>query len=214
MKNGICAPYTVRSAQSSHERAALQAFIGQIYLHEFDARIPHFLPELIGLYRADGQLVAACGLNPATRGPLYLEKYLDRPIEALLTAQSHISASRASIMEVGNLAAATPGDGRMMFAAICILLSQNGFDWVAFTGTTRLRNSFRHLSFDPIELGEAGASQIGDDAANWGRYYEQHPKVMAGDLSRGRRILASNSMLHALFEPMPELFPAPRRMAS
>jgi hypothetical protein len=214
MKPGICAPYRIEIARNKEQRAALQAFIRQVYLREFGARIPHFLPNLIGLYQADGQLVAACGLNLAASGPLYLEKYLDQPIEDLLTRHYSTQANRSNIMEVGNLAASNPGNGRMMFAAICLLLGHNGFDWVAFTGTTRLRNSFRHLSFDPVELGEASASQVGGDAVNWGRYYEHHPKVMAGDLSRGRRILASNSMLHALFEPMPELFPAPRRMAS
>ena len=63
---------------------ALQGYIQAAYSQEFNARIPHFLPCLLGLYRADGLLVGACGLKLAGSERLYLEQYLEQPIEAAI----------------------------------------------------------------------------------------------------------------------------------
>ncbi len=209
MTADVRAPYRLMLASSAQQEAELRTFIQNAYQREFTARIPHFLPTLAGLYRADGVLVAACGLNLAGQNRLYLEQYLDSPVEYLLKQRLGVATRRESIIEVGNLAAHTPGAGRLMFAALCQLLCQNALDWVVFTGTAKLRNSFRHLSLDPVELIEARADKVGEDAADWGNYYRCHPRVMAGDLKRGRQILSSNSLLLSLFEPMPALMAAP-----
>ena len=78
----IQAPYRLILAESPQQVMALQAYIQAAYTLEFNARIPHFLPCLLGLYRADGVLVGACGLNHASTGkreqPLYLEQYLEQ----------------------------------------------------------------------------------------------------------------------------------------
>lgn len=215
MTTDICAPYRLILARTPDQTASLQAFIREVYQREFSAQIPHFLPLLAGLYQADGKLVAACGFNPAHEQPLYLEHYLAEPVEALLQTRLGQTIPRGTVMEVGNLASKGIGTGRLMFAALCQLLSQNGYDWVVFTGTAKLRNSLAHLSFDLIELAQASAEQVGSDANAWGDYYRHQPKVMVGNLARGRQLLASNSMLLSLFQPMPRLYmTAEKRMAS
>ena len=87
MTSEIQAPYRLILAESEQQVMALQAYIQDAYTLEFNARIPHFLPCLLGLYRADGTLVGACGLNHASEGPLYLEQYLEQPIEAAINTR-------------------------------------------------------------------------------------------------------------------------------
>ena len=135
----IQAPYRLLLAQSPQQVMALQAYIQAAYTLEFNARIPHFLPCLLGLYRADGVLVGACGLNHASTGereqPLYLEQYLEQPIEAAIETRLGVRPARSRIIEVGNLACSEPGNARLMFAALCRLLCDNALDYVVFTGT-------------------------------------------------------------------------------
>ena len=206
METEIRAPYTLRLASTPQQQATLREFIQNAYRREFNAQIPHFLPILAGLYRADGILVAACGLNLARHDHLYLEQYLAQPVEALLNQQSGETVRRDSIVEVGNLATHAPGNGRLMFAALCRLLNDNAFDWVVFTGTAKLRNSFTRLRLNPVELALAEAHQVGEDASAWGEYYRCQPKVMAGDINQGREVLAQSSLLLNLLGPMPRLF--------
>lgn len=203
MNTDLRSPYRLKLASTPAQQAELRNFIQNAYQREFAARIPHFLPLLAGLYNADNTLIAACGLNPASQGRLYLEHYLEQTIESLLRQKFGTPVRRDTIFEVGNLAADTAGAGRLMFAALVQLLRENAQDWVVFTGTIKLRNSFRHLHLKPVELVEARADKIGSDASDWGSYYRCRPWVMAGDLQQGHQVLTQNSLLLSLFGPMP-----------
>ena len=205
MSIDIRPPYTMQIATTPEQVTTLQAFIGDAYLREFRARIPHFLPLLIGLYRADDTLVAACGLQLAATGPLYLEQYLDLPAEQQLAAMQDEPPRRDGIAEIGNLATSAPGNGRLMFAAMCQLLYQQNMEWVMFTGTRKLRNSLRRLQLDPITLAVASPARVGEHAGHWGDYYQHQPMVMAGRLAEGRNILSANSLLLPLLAPTPSL---------
>lgn len=211
------APYRLLLAKSPQQVMALQTYIQAAYTLEFNARIPHFLPCLLGLYRADGVLVGACGLNQACHGeheqPLYLEQYLEQPVEAAIETRLGVRPARHRIIEVGNLACSEPGHARLMFAALCRLLCDNALDYVVFTGTAKLRNSFHRLHLTPVELAPAQADKVGDDASAWGAYYHCQPKVMVGDLGLGRQALAQGSLLLSLLAPMPSLFNCPHRSA-
>lgn len=202
----IQAPYRLILADSPQQVMALQTYIQAAYTLEFNARIPHFLPCLLGLYRADGVLVGACGLNLASAGALYLEQYLEHPVEAAIETRLGVRPARHRIIEVGNLACSEPGHARLMFAALCRLLCDNALDYVVFTGTAKLRNSFTRLRLNPVELAPAQAHQVGEDASAWGEYYRCQPKVMAGDINQGREVLAQSSLLLNLLGPMPRLF--------
>ncbi len=114
---------------------------------------------------------------------------------------------------MGNLACSEPGNARLMFAALCRLLCDNDLDYVVFTGTAKLRNSFHRLHLTPVELAPAQADRVGDDASAWGAYYHCQPKVMVGDLGIGRQALAQGSLLLSLLAPMPSLFNCPHRSA-
>ncbi|HIC8859090.1 thermostable hemolysin [Aeromonas hydrophila] len=213
MTTDIQAPYRLTLADTPQQVMALQGYIQAAYSQEFSARIPHFLPCLLGLYRADGLLVGACGLKLAGSERLYLEQYLEQPIEAAIETRLGAPARRDRIVEVGNLACSEPGNARLMFAALCRLLCDNDLDYVVFTGTAKLRNSFHRLHLTPVELAPAQADKVGDDASAWGAYYHCQPKVMVGDLGLGRQALAQGSLLLSLLAPMPSLFNCPHRSA-
>jgi len=201
------APFQLVLAQQPEHRTTLQNYIQQEYQREFNAVIPHFLPYILGLYRADGVLIGACGLNPATAGALYLERYLDQPVEQVASSRLNKPISRDGLVEIGNFACAESGNARTMFAALCRLLFENRLEFVVFTGTHKLRNVFHHLHLVPVELAAALPEQIGEEAMLWGNYYLGAPRVMVGDLSQGFRILSKSSMLLSLFGPMPVIFP-------
>ncbi|MGL4827184.1 MAG: thermostable hemolysin [Vibrionaceae bacterium] len=189
-------PYKLVLARSAQEIGELQAYIQEAYSKAFNATIPHFLPMLAGLYRADGVLVGACGMNLASDGRLYLENYLDQPIEQAVAKKLAIAVpARQKIIEIGNFASSEPGNARLMFAALCKLLCDNQLDFVVFTGTAKLRRSFERLSLNPVELALADAKMVGSDADAWGEYYSNQPKVMVGDINAGKAVLEQNSIL-------------------
>lgn len=163
-------------------RASLEQFIHDVYAKQYDADIKHFMPALMGLHSQNGSYLAALGMRPADQGHLFLEHYLDKPIENLLSDATHYEdneISRNSIVEVGNLAAHHAGGTRWLIIALTAYLQGAGYDWVAFTSVPSLRNSFRKLGLKLFKLGDAELSHLpGNEQEYWGRYYETRPEVM------------------------------------
>ncbi|MGV8844247.1 MAG: thermostable hemolysin [Pseudomonas sp.] len=180
-------PLSLYLAQSaSARRPGWERFIQERFATQHGATVRHFMPCLLGLEDATGQLQGAVGLRNAGSGPLFLERYLTQPVEAMIAGQHGSTApSRQQVVEVGNLAAASPGAARLLIVALTDLLVAMGFRWVTFTGTQTLLNSFQRLGLTPLPLGPADQACMGDELADWGRYYDGQPQVMAGDIYAG-----------------------------
>lgn len=177
---------TARSSLSfpaiADERAALERFIAERFRAVHGARIRHFCAHLLGVRDALGSLQAAAGYTPAASGRLFLEQYLDRPVEELLAVAAGKPVARGRVAEVGNLAAA-PGMGRMLIPAIGRHLHGLGYRWVVFTATRELRNALRRLRLEPLRLAPALPARLPDAGAAWGSYYTHDPAVMGGRIA-------------------------------
>jgi len=174
-----------RSLSGDASRHDLETFIHECFHQAYGARIRHFMPELFGLSDRNGSLCAVSGVRRAATGPLFLEHYLDEPIEQLVLARAGRPVDREGIVEVGNLAASNLGSARLSIITVTWLLAMGGFEWVAFTGNSSLVNSFNRLGLRPITLCPADPLRLGDDRHAWGRYYETQPSVHVGDIRAG-----------------------------
>lgn len=181
-------------------RFEIETFIRQCFAEAHGARVTHFMPRLFSLRAKGGDLIAAFGLRPAASERLFLETYLDRPIEAELRQRLGVSVRREEIIEVGNLSALYPGAARWLIVALTAMLYEEGYRWVVFTGTAALRNGFTRLGLRPVELGEATLGHLQpQERADWGSYYAHAPKVMAGDIAYGyRALLLQRNLAHLL----------------
>jgi hypothetical protein len=178
------------ASPGSARRAVLEQFIRQRFELQHGARIRHFMPCLFGLENQTGQLLGAVGVRGGNSGSLFLERYLNEPIETAIGARlGHVEPGRGEVVEVGNLAADSPGAARLLIVALTDLLVALGFRWVTFTGTPTLLNSFQRLGLTPIALGEADPTRMGEELADWGNYYANRPLVMAGDIHGGHQRL-------------------------
>lgn len=172
------------------QRGEIENFIHQCFAAAHGARISQFMPRLLSLRARGGGLIAAFGLRAAADSRLFLETYLNRPVEAVLQARLGQAVRREDIIEVGNLSALYPGAARWLIVALTAMLHDEGYKWVVFTGTAALRNGFGRLGLRPVELGAATLEHLNpQDRADWGSYYEHAPMVMAGDIGYGYRAL-------------------------
>lgn len=177
------------------ERAEAERFIAERYSVAYHADVSHFLPWLLTL-RCLGGVSGVAGMCPADSSPLFLEHYLDQPLEALLAEHSGEPVARTSIVEIGNLAAAQRGASHILFLLFTSLLQRAGYEWITFTATKALRNNLEKLGFPLITLTEADIGRLdADERATWGSYYDTAPLVMAGRLSTAMDIIQSRPLL-------------------
>jgi hypothetical protein len=177
-------------------RRAVEAFIRNVFEASYGASLSTFAPVLVSLSDESG-IVAAAGYRRADAGVLFLERYLDAPVEALLAQQTATAPARAEIVEVGHLAAARAGEGRRLIAQLGPHLAAQGFQWVVSTLTEELRQLFLRIGVAPLALGRADPRALGDDAAAWGRYYAHRPVVLAGHLPQALRRLRQRGLVTA-----------------
>lgn len=168
-------------------RAEVEDFVRGVYAEHYGARVGAFAPMLVSL--SDGErIVAAAGYRSAAQ-PLFLERYLDRPVERLLAGLAG-APKRAAIVEVGHLASRRAGEGRRLILRLAQHLGSLQVQWVVSTLTEELRQVFARMGVQPVALGIADAARLGDDAADWGSYYDHRPLVLAGSLPLALRRLA------------------------
>jgi len=67
------------------DRREVEQFIHDVFAQTYGANVQHFMPELVALRDETGELVAAFGLRKAANSPLFLEQYLDAPIETVMS---------------------------------------------------------------------------------------------------------------------------------
>lgn len=169
------------------DRGEVEAFIRGVFADRYGARVGSFAPHLVAL-RCNGQIEAAAGYRPATT-PLFLERYLDAPVDQMLAPHAGTQPTREQIVEVGHLAATRAGMGRRLILGLGLHLAESPCQWVVSTLTEELRHLFVRMGVTPLALGIADPARLGADSADWGRYYEHHPIVLAGQLRPALRRL-------------------------
>ena len=84
-------------------RSELEAFVNAAFLRKHGAQVRSFMPTLLS-WKAGGAPLGVVGLRAAQEEALYLENYLDSPIERTLAEQTGRQVPRARIVEIGHLA--------------------------------------------------------------------------------------------------------------
>lgn len=171
------------SAPFDPGRPELECFVRKIFLAQYGARVNHFLHTLLALPDS-GCPTAVLGFSHGS-GELFVEQYLDRPVERILATYAGTTVQRERVVEVGNLAAVSIGGARALITTLTAYLQGLGQDWVVFTAGPILRNSFTRMGIELHELADARPERLRHGACAWGRYYDQQPKVLAGKVSRG-----------------------------
>lgn len=174
-----------RHDAASPERAPLEDFVRQQFLRHFNARVKHFMPELLALRDGDGTIRSVVGCRAAAHEPLFLETYTRAPIEDELAARNGFWVPRERIVEIGSLACRSARGAIEIVRALVPYLLGTGFSWVVFTGADTVMNVFRYLGLSPLPLCRADAYLLGDARRDWGSYYDHDPHVMAGRIQDG-----------------------------
>lgn len=165
------------------DRAAVEDFIKRIYAQAYGATIDVHYPILMSIRDESGKILAATGFRPAAEEPLFLEQYLDAPVEDVL------KTPRGEIAEIGNLASVGGGASLYLFAALAAYLNYKGFTQAVVTSTDFLERRFRQMGLQPRRHAKADPALLLSDGENWGTYYDTQPHVISGSVAQGYKRL-------------------------
>jgi hypothetical protein len=161
-------------------RAEIEGFISAVFKRAHDAEITNFMPNLVALRDQNGVLMAAFGWKKASDGPLFLEQYLDEPIESLISKTLHTTISREQITKIGNLAVANPRNAGILISHVIQHSLDMGIEWCVATAHHSLQNGLIKGGRDVYPLFHADKSRLSEqEQAKWGTYYKHMPQVVA-----------------------------------
>ncbi len=185
-------PTYVRFQRSAEPgRGEVECFVREAFAAAYGAQIEQFLPRLMSLHADSGRLLAALGLSTGSARAMYVEHYLDRPVEQALSAAAQAPVARSALVEVGNFAVAAPGGGRWLITALTAYLHASGAHWAVFTCGPTLRNAFHRLGVPLLDLAPADPAHLSAaERARWGSYYAQRPRVMAARVAHSHEVLS------------------------
>ena len=162
--------------------------VSRRYLHVHGAQVRATYTETLAVSR-EGFTRAVLGYRRADAEDLFLERYLDVPIELCLSQALGRPVPRGSVIEIGNLAA----DDAFAMVALWASAANDlagACEIAVATLTAPLRRMFTRMGVPLYVLAPATLDRAGD-AGEWGRYYASNPVVCAGLIAPGQEAIGA-----------------------
>lgn len=169
--------------ESHPARLEAQAFIQDAYRRAFEAELHAFYPSIVTLRDREMRLLGALGARWAEGQALFLEHYLDRPVDRLIAAHSGRETTRDAIVELGSLALGRPLVTHAFMSLIGAWLEAFEVRWLVCALTDTLRRLFHRAGVELLDLAPALPERLGEQAMSWGSYYRHDPRIVAIDLA-------------------------------
>ncbi|MBE0370567.1 thermostable hemolysin [Pseudoalteromonas aurantia] len=168
-------------------RTELEEAVRIGFSHAFQAMVYEFYPLLSQLKLPQGQ--CTLGLRFASNSELFIEQYLDAPIENYLPQ----AESRRTIAELGNLHSTYRRATVSHFIVVTMALLSSQVRFLAFTGTEQVRQLMSSLEIPICELSKAEPRRV-TTAHHYGRYYQANPKACVVDLTAAMKVINRNHL--------------------
>ncbi len=165
----------------SAARASLEARIRSGFGMHFDACVEGFMPRFAH-YRHTSGATGVIGFRRASDEPLFLESYLDVPVESVIAEATGTFPARDRVAEVGQFVVDDRDIVACFFRDLVAFLIERNFDWVCFTGTDRIRALLARIGFHGLPIARAEETRVRRSPDRWGRYYDFDPIVVLGKL--------------------------------
>ena len=161
-------------------RPDVEAFINTVFKVSYGANVTKFMPTLVALRDASGVLMAAFGMRSAAEEKLFLEQYIDMPIEQLMSEKLGKAITRDEITCIGNLAVSNPRNTGVLIAHVIQHSLDIGIEWCVATAHHSLQNGLIKGGRDVYPLHIADKARLSsEEQAVWGSYYDNLPQVIA-----------------------------------
>lgn len=194
----------------SDGRGGAEQAVKRIFRQVYNADISDFSTLLITA-ESEQNIDAVIGLRNAGQAPLFLESYMDQPIEQILVKQHGLSITRDNLIEIGNLVAIRSGTSRQLFIMLAFALAKAGVEWVTFTATAQVEQLLTKLGLAPVAICKAQHQAVVNGESSWGSYYENPPTVCYGNVKQAIEVLKQAPTVSAIY---PMIEPVIERLAS
>jgi hypothetical protein len=169
------------SESNNGAHLAANALIQSEYRKHFKCELKSLAPTTVSLM-AGNDLVAATGYRDASQESLYLEQYLDLPIEQLISNHTKQPVDRSQIVEIGGFALGSSEYVLPFMFQLAPMFDELGYQWATCTVTRTIKRYLDKLGVESIYFAKADPARVIGAEDSWGSYYDHQPVVLAGNI--------------------------------
>lgn len=151
------------------------------YRRHFDCDLQNAYPAYFCLLRG-GRLLGVCGFRGGDSA-LFLEQYLDAPVQQLISASFDCDLQRDHLVELGGFAVRRGALALPFMSLVAPALLAVGYHYAVATATMPVRRCVSQLGVPFKRLAAAKQERLHGDDRHWGNYYQMRPAVIAGPIS-------------------------------
>lgn len=172
--------YSFKIEAVSKEHAAfvtLKKLVSETYWENYNATINPEPDYFVAVRDNESNWLGCFGVTLAEHRPLFSERYLGHPVEALLQDMLGVLPMRSVIAECGAFASPkVPGIGKILVGAMPWILASFGIHYVLVTITPQVKFLFKKLNIPFAECKLASVDSLAEFERHlWGSYYDYKP---------------------------------------
>ncbi|WP_100642863.1 thermostable hemolysin [Alteromonas facilis] len=179
------------------DREEAEHFIQEGFKRAYNATVSVTMPWILAIN--NGAFKAALGIRPAT-DTLFLEQYLDNPVEQYLASTRQIQ--RSHIAEIGHLYSNSNKFTLPLFLTTAVSLFTNEYKYMVFSATEHVLQLISRAGIPHTFLSNADPARLNTASDNWGSYYDTKPKVVAVSLLDVMAVVNNHPLYARMFEQL------------
>ncbi len=165
-------------------------YIRRQYTLSHNAHVRHLIPQRFCTVDQQRKMTAVVGIRYFNGETSLLERYLDAPIERVVSQKITRHVARTELVEVGNLAAASLIHSGRLIVFLLHLLAAKELPYAVCTGTTAVRLALKRTGVPFDCIGDADPARLGLERLDWGNYYDKSPQILLIDIEQGLAAVA------------------------
>lgn len=161
--------------------AAAWAFTQAHYRRRLDCALTEGYPEIVVMCDL-GVITAVAGIRAASGSKLFLEQYLDAPVEEVVSSVQGKTIARRQLVELGAFTALDRTWALALMNELPALLARRQFTHLVCTANRSIRLCLRVQGIHARVIASASQDLLTKQDENWGKYYQHDPLVLMGSI--------------------------------
>ncbi len=155
----------------------VEDYIYRSFKKKYSANVKYSFPYVLTLnYKK--RICAAAGIRLAESGPLFLERYLQYPVEQETGMCFKTAVRRESIVELSNIISVWRGNNKLLLMLLIDLLHKVNREWLLLLSNREVEDALKKINFTTIRLSDISAKILNGEKEQWGSYFNDNSRII------------------------------------
>lgn len=171
-------------ARGCPEYNKVEAFINKSFKKKYSTEAK-FVPSILISLNYNKRIFEVLGMGLAESGPLFLEQYLQYPIEQEIGFFYKTAIKRESIAEMGTVISFCRSTKQLLLILLINYLYKTNREWLVLLSNSEIENTLKRMHFTTVPFSDESIKK----KEQWAGYLNDESRIMYGHIPSAMSIL-------------------------